>query len=363
MKRTMLTTIIIFSTLMILVSCTADEYKTAMHSIDDKSYEEALSILNNIPSDYKDTEKLKKICHNNIDYNTALENYHNGDYQKALEHINKVDNNFKDVDMIVNNINFEQNKMKEEKELLQNYIDKIDPSWYLSTSLSQNNDYKNKENIKNLYNITKLYEDVVLQLNTKETDDWNINLMEASNILKLYFKSTELINKVRLGYYNPYGQSIIEQTLKETSPIYSEFYLQSDCSFLYTVGHLMYNDISQINESALIDFVNNKRRSSQYFTEAELQTYSEILEETFLNLSKMGITDNIWNLAYTKQADLSIYQTGVAKIGMSKDQVYFTMGIPKDINTTESLYTVRKQLVYYSSYVYLENNKVISVQH
>lgn len=136
-----------------------------------------------------------------------------------------------------------------------------------------------------------------------------------------------------------------------------------DYGYLNKVGYLIYDDISKIDINSLISFVMNESPSSTYFEEPELRKYKEILEETFKNLNKMGITEAIWNLAYKDKVSLSVYKNGIATIGMSKDQVYFTMGRPKKINTTETKYTCREQLVYHSSYVYLENGVVTSVQH
>lgn len=106
MKKKILIMLSIISTLTIFTSCTSNEYQSVLTLIEDKSYEDALSLLNNIPDDYKEAKELKNTCNNNIYYAKALNYYSNGDYQNALKYIEKVDSDFKDTNEVLNNINF-----------------------------------------------------------------------------------------------------------------------------------------------------------------------------------------------------------------------------------------------------------------
>ena len=62
---------------------------------------------------------------------------------------------------------------------------------------------------------------------------------------------------------------------------------------------------------------------------------------------------------------VEMVKNGKIRIGMTERQVRVSWGNPSDINTTITQYIKREQWVYtsQSSYVYVENGKVVSIQN
>ena len=57
-------------------------------------------------------------------------------------------------------------------------------------------------------------------------------------------------------------------------------------------------------------------------------------------------------------------QLGIPKIGMTRDEIYFALGNPKDVNSSEDSYgNYRSQLCYTNMYVYIENGVVTHIQY
>ncbi|MEI6825909.1 MAG: hypothetical protein WCK54_09970 [Desulfuromonadales bacterium] len=112
----------------------------------------------------------------------------------------------------------------------------------------------------------------------------------------------------------------------------------------------------QIIEAVNVSVINKKIIITLDSKEMEFKTIDEVKDDYYIG-------DLPKHIKKWSKKTLSAIAEGSVFIGMTRDQVFTSLGRPFSNNKSTGKWGLHEQLVYGSSYVYLENGKVTSFQH
>ncbi len=108
------------------------------------------------------------------------------------------------------------------------------------------------------------------------------------------------------------------------------------------------NDVGQINFVKILLY----NRNNEIYDAWGLE-FKEIFSFNNPRDKYPEIKDNVWNLI----------QNSEVQIGMTKQECILSWGEPKDKNKTITEYNIHEQWVYYTGYLYFDNDKLTTIQN